>query len=188
VITIVKANSIFCKFCFELNKKKDKMNFKWTVTYLVIIMALIFTTQAGKHDKKNDHKHKHSTQNKENNHHKNSTMGGHDAKNHTSIHADHQPANQNTQFLQNEQNHGSHQNAPPSPGWSLDNNQAQHHHNNPNGYAMQHHGNSGHQGTMHSSHPSANAASPQPQEQGSNFGSMAMGGVGGLAAGAVGGN
>lgn len=87
---------------------------------------------------------------------------------------------------------------PPHVGWSLDKNEAQQHHNNPNGYVLHHHeggghGQHGHQ-THQSHHEGVNSQQQQHQpiqhqathnqpEQSSGIGSAVAAGVGGLALG-----
>lgn len=153
--------------------------------FVILTFILLVTVSfAGKNDKKQD-KHKTPVQNKPpNNHHqshKNSTMS-HGHKNHTSSHANHTAMNENNMFIQSEQ-----QSNPSNVGWSLDKSQPQQHHNNPNGYVMQSHDNT--HGTMNQHHPQQNTQLQQnpSEQQGSNFGGIALGAAGGLASGAIGG-
>ena len=161
------------------------MNLLSNVFHFAIVLAILFASdfsQADKHSKKGD-KPKIPTENKTNQHqtHKNSTLS-HDNKNHTSINANHTVPNQNNMFIQNEQQ-AAHN--PSNTGWSLNQNQAQQHQNNPNGYVMQSHDNSHSTSQLHQQNTNIQ---PQQQQQGSsNFGGIALGAVGGLASGAVGG-
>jgi len=155
------------------------MNLLNNIFYFVIILAIMFAadiSQADKHSKKGDtHKNKQT--------HKNSTMS-HDNKNHTSINANHTVPNQNSMFINNEQQ-AAQSNNPSNIGWSLNQNQAQNHQNNPNGYVMQHHDNS--HSTSHLHQQNSNIPPQQQQQGGSNFGGIALGAAGGLASGALGG-
>lgn len=146
------------------------MNLKCTVSYLLIILAIIIATdlsEAGKHDKKKPPPQNNASQQ---HHHKNQTIS-HGHKNHTAPHTNHSSApDQNSMFINNEQQHHNPQN-PQNIGWSLNNNQAQQHHNNPNGFVMQSHD------TSHGmAQPGAHQQSAQPQQQQSS-------GVGGIALG-----
>lgn len=159
------------------------MNLLNNVFYFVIILAIMFAadiSQADKHSKKGDtHKNKQNQQQTN----KNSTMS-HDNKNHTSINTNHTVPNQNSMFINNEQQ-AAQSNNPSNIGWSLNQNQAQNHQNNPNGYVMQHHDNS--HSTSHLNQQNSNIQPQQQQQGSSNFGGIALGAAGGLASGALGG-
>lgn len=153
------------------------MNLNWNYFYLVIFSIAVIaidSSQANKHDKKHNRNKPNSQQA-----HKNSTIS-HGHRNHTSSHANVTTVNQNTMFINNEQQH-----VPQNPsniGWSLDKNQAPSHHNNPNGYVMQPHDNS--HGPMNVHHnQNMNVPIQQQQQGGSNLGGIALG----VAGGAVGG-